>query len=315
MASHVVVLLAVLLAAEEAATRPEALLPAFDPRGMEVTFVDQSVLKLLLVDEAIEIDTPHGRLRVPTDDVRRIEFAQRLPEDVTRRVQELLALLREADDEVHKPAARELIALGDKGYLAVAKAAKSGDPLLAPRAGEVLQRLQAKLSKRQIAPLRSDDLVETVDARIAGRIAMPTLKVHTVQFGELSLRIADAKSARHLALSLPAATEVASEDVQPDPGNLKNYEARLNETFAFRVTGAAAGGSIWGTDVYTTDSMLAMAAVHAGVLKPGETGVVRLKILPSPPSFAGSARNGVTTSPYGPYSGAYEILKDGDLDE
>ena len=72
-----------------------------------------------------------------------------------------------------------------------------------------------------------------------------------------------------------------------------------------------AGGSIWGTDVYTTDSKLAMAAVHAGVVKPGETGVVRLKILASPPSYAGSFRNGVRTSPYGVFGGAYQILKDG----
>ena len=75
------------------------------------------------------------------------------------------------------------------------------------------------------------------------------------------------------------------------------------------MTGNIAGGSIWGTDVYTTDSSLAMAAVHAGVVKAGETGPVRVKILASPPSFAGSLRNGVRTSPYGVYGGAYQILK------
>jgi hypothetical protein len=98
------------------------------------------------------------------------------------------------------------------------------------------------------------------------------------------------------------------ENVLPDPGHLKAYESRLQEVFAFQVTGVIGGGSVWGTDVYTTDSHLATAAVHAGVLKPGEAGVVRLKILPSPASFAGSERNGVVTRPYGVYGGAYEIL-------
>jgi hypothetical protein len=66
---------------------------------------------------------------------------------------------------------------------------------------------------------------------------------------------------------------------------------------------------VWGTDVYTTDSKLSMAAVHAGVVKVGETGVVHLKIIASPASFAGSTRHGITTSNYGRYSAAYQILK------
>jgi hypothetical protein len=52
-----------------------------------------------------------------------------------------------------------------------------------------------------------------------------------------------------------------------------------------------------------------MAAVHAGVLKLGETGVVRVKIIRSPPAFTASRRNGVTTQPFGPYPAAYQVLK------
>jgi LCCL domain-containing protein len=99
--------------------------------------------------------------------------------------------------------------------------------------------------------------------------------------------------------------------VLPDPGNLKAYEQRIGETFSFSVTGAAAGGSIWGTDIYTTDSRLNTAAVHAGVLKDGETGIVKVKIVAAQASYAGSARNGVTSSGYGNYGGSYEIVKAG----
>ena len=63
-------------AAEDAAA--DAATEAFDPRAVALEFVDQSVLKLVLADERIEIVTPHGKLQVPTDDIRRIEFAQHL---------------------------------------------------------------------------------------------------------------------------------------------------------------------------------------------------------------------------------------------
>ncbi|HZN33356.1 MAG TPA: LCCL domain-containing protein [Pirellulaceae bacterium] len=289
-------------------TSPAAL--AFDPRAVAVEFVDQSVLKMVLADERIEIVTPHGRLQVPTDEIRRIEFAQRLPADAAARIDELIKQLASPDMAVHEPAAAELVAAGGPAWLAVVKAAKSGGAELAPRATAVMKKLRPKLTKEELAA-REDDLIETSDAKIAGKIATPQLKVRTAQFGELGLKIADARNLRHQSLLPRVIAEVASEEALPDPGQLTGYQSKIGQTFAFRVTGAVAGGSIWGTDVYTTDSMLAMAAVHAGVLKAGETGVVRLKIIASPPSFAGSFRNGVRTSPYGVYGGAYQILKDG----
>jgi hypothetical protein len=74
------------------------------------------------------------------------------------------------------------------------------------------------------------------------------------------------------------------------------------------VTGAI-NGSIWGSDIYTADSNLASAAVHAGVVKVGQTKIVKVKIVPSPQAFQASSRNGVTTTGYGPYPGAFRLLR------
>ena len=59
--------------------------------------------------------------------------------------------------------------------------------------------------------------------------------------------------------------------------------------------------------MYTTDSQLATAAVHAGAVRAGQTGVVKVTMLASPPAFQGSSRNGVTSNPYGPYPAAYRV--------
>ncbi len=39
-------------------------------------------------------------------------------------------------------------------------------------------------------------------------------------------------------------------------------------------------GSVWGSGPFTTDSSLATAAVHSGVLRAGQTGIVRVTIVP-----------------------------------
>jgi hypothetical protein len=302
-----IVLIGVVFAApdsDEESSKPQTPL---DPRAMEVQLADQSLLKLLLADERIKIVTPHGTLQVPTDEIRRIEFAQRLPDSVSKQVGALLEKLSSSESEVHEAAAEELLSLGGITYLALVRASKSGDPQVAPRAGAVLKKLQPKLSKEDLV-VRDDDLIETRDAKIAGRIDMPALKVSTSQFGELALKLHDARSLRHQSLIAKPAEPEPNQDALPDPGNLTTYQGRIGETLAFRVTGAA-GGTIWGTDVYTTDSQLSMAAVHAGVLKLGETGIVRVKMVPSPPAFAGTARNGIASHPFGPYPAAFQILK------
>jgi beta-lactamase regulating signal transducer with metallopeptidase domain len=100
----------------------------------------------------------------------------------------------------------------------------------------------------------------------------------------------------------------ASVAPMPDPGALLAYREFVGQSLSFLVTGD--GGeimSIWGTDVYTDDSHLAKAAVHAGVLGADETGVVRVTILPGQSSYRGSRRNGVQSLDYGSFPGSYRI--------
>lgn len=97
-------------------------------------------------------------------------------------------------------------------------------------------------------------------------------------------------------------------NVLPDPGRLTGFGAMIGKTLYFRVTGAI-GGTIWGTDTYTADSPLATAAVHAGAVKLGKTGIVKVTIVAGLPAHVGSVRNGVSSSSYGMYSFSYRIEK------
>jgi hypothetical protein len=131
--------------------------------------------------------------------------------------------------------------------------------------------------------------------------------VITPQFGPRKLKLGDLAS-----LQLgdgPEADEVVT-NVLPDPGYLVNYQQYVGKSFYFRVTGNI-NGTVWGTDIYTTDSPLAMVAVHAGVLKVGQSGIVKVTILPGQASYMGSVRNGVSTSHYGDYPASYKVARPG----
>ncbi len=90
------------------------------------------------------------------------------------------------------------------------------------------------------------------------------------------------------------------------PYNLTGYRNRTGQTFQFTVIGANSGG-VWGTDVYTDDSNIAAAAVHAGVLKIAETKTITVTILTGQSSYPASTRNGITTGNWGSWPGSYSF--------
>ena len=90
------------------------------------------------------------------------------------------------------------------------------------------------------------------------------------------------------------------------PARIQDLCDTPGTTYYFRVTGVTEG-SLWGTDVYTGDSSLAVAAVHAGAIKPGETAVVRVTVQRPLNHYQGSVRNGVTSHDYGRYGTAYRV--------
>ena len=71
--------------------------------------------------------------------------------------------------------------------------------------------------------------------------------------------------------------------------------------------GLSATTSLWGTDVYTADTYICSAAIHASVIDDGG-GRVTLQMLPGRSSYTGTKRNGVTTRSYGKYTASYRFV-------
>jgi hypothetical protein len=273
---------------------------------IDVKFIDGSTLKVKLLDETIELITKYGPLKIATADIRKIDFATRIPAESSEKIRTAVLALGSPEHPVRVKAVADLKAIGPRAYGAILKASQHEDPEVAQRAEDLMEYLKAKYSESQLE-LREMDVVHTDDSKIAGHLAAPHFRIGTFQFGELKLRLADARSFG----DTPDEDELLAANAQPAPAYMVAYANQFGKTHVFRLTGGLPNtGTVWGTDQYTLDSSLAIAAVHAGILKPGETGVVRVKIVQSPQIFTSSIRNGIQSHPYGVYTGgAYEFVK------
>lgn len=108
-------------------------------------------------------------------------------------------------------------------------------------------------------------------------------------------------------LALLFVTPALAQDPPEGPYNLSSYRGRVGVELQFTVIGSATGG-IWGNGIYSDDSSLAVAAVHAGLLTVGEKGVVTVRLLGPQTSFTGTQKNGITSGNYGAWDGSYEFV-------
>ena len=100
-------------------------------------------------------------------------------------------------------------------------------------------------------------------------------------------------------------------DVAVAPTNMSDYIGKYDILYIFKVTGQT-DEAIWGgkNNVYTTDSHIGTAAVHAGVLKAGQTGIVKIKIMPGQNAYPEITRYGITSHEFGEWDGSYQFVKE-----
>ena len=270
---------------------------------IDVKLTDGSVLRLALLDDKVEFVTPHGPLTIPVADVKKLELGLRIPEEIEKEIATAAADLGSGDFRKREAASAVLMKYREKSVPTVRAAMKSTDAEVAKRAEELFEKLEAVVPADRME-LPDFDVLHTEKSKIAGKMMAQTLRARSFAFGDVQLKLADT-----VAMSTTGfEKEVEKVVALPDPGTLTSYQGpqHVGKTYVFTVTGGQQG-SLWGTETYTLDSTLAAAAVHFGILKVGQTGTVKVTILGPLNNFVGTAQNGLTSSNYGNYPGAYKI--------
>jgi hypothetical protein len=111
-----------------------------------------------------------------------------------------------------------------------------------------------------------------------------------------------------------ASSEAAESAPATDPWSLNALEHRteVGEEFTYDCPPADESrlDTIWGNGIYTDDSSVCTAAVHAGVITVEDGGEVTIEIAPGEESYEGTEQNGVESNPYGPWGGSFIVVTD-----
>jgi hypothetical protein len=87
------------------------------------------------------------------------------------------------------------------------------------------------------------------------------------------------------------------------------YRGKNGERYDYMCPPKGSAGYVYGTNLYTDDSSVCTAAVHAGLIALATGGNVTIEIRPGASTYTGSTRNGITSESYDQWGGSYVFVK------
>jgi LCCL domain-containing protein len=82
----------------------------------------------------------------------------------------------------------------------------------------------------------------------------------------------------------------------------------LGDQFLFQCPPGGRDSGIYGTDTYTNDSLVCVAAVHAGLISIAAGGSVTIQLTPGLNTYVASTRNGVASSSWGSWPASFVFV-------
>jgi hypothetical protein len=88
-----------------------------------------------------------------------------------------------------------------------------------------------------------------------------------------------------------------------------DHRGRNGERFSYICAAGGPAGGVWGTDVYTDESSVCAAAVHAGLISLFNGGTVMIEVRPGAEAYQGSTRNGLTSLAFDASPGSFVFVR------
>jgi hypothetical protein len=168
-----------------------------DEKKVEIHFLNGSIVRLAVQSATLEVATRYGKLTVPVEEIRSIEFGLHMPEGFAAKIDRAVKQLGDASYRERESGGKTLVELGPYSYPAVLTASRGKDLETATRAREILKKLQAAHPRKDLKTSTEDKLM-TPGFTVVGRILTPSIKVQEEYFGEATLGLAKMRSLRAL---------------------------------------------------------------------------------------------------------------------
>ncbi len=107
----------------------------------------------------------------------------------------------------------------------------------------------------------------------------------------------------------PTASDNDAEEITPIAWNTvaNGFKNDAGQIYKFRCPEHGVEQMIWGSDIYTLDSSICTAAVHAGLFTLASGGVVTVEFRPGRLTYGSTVRNGITSRTYGEYPHSFVV--------
>ena len=155
------------------------------PNEVEVKFSDGSTVRVIILQENIEVVTKFGKLLVPMNEVRKIDLGIHMENGTMEKIE---AAMKKLSSQVFKDrdeAVKQLIELGPVAYPTLHAASKSKDLEVSKRVEMAVKGIKAKYPADALR-LTVHDRVVTNDFPIVGRITTPIIKAQNSIIGTLN---------------------------------------------------------------------------------------------------------------------------------
>ncbi len=170
--------------------------PKSDGTVFELRTLDDTVMKVVLLEPSVTLVTRYGKLSIPATEVRRLEFGFRYPEGIETKIDKALADLGSMEFRTREDAEQALAEIGHFAIPTLRRTVKSAtDPEVIRRAQAVLKLLESKQGDNKFE-VRDYDTVETAEFTVKGKLELAALKVRTKYFGDTTVKLTDIKAFR-----------------------------------------------------------------------------------------------------------------------
>lgn len=186
-----VVALSVVLAASTRSLAQES--NSQRPNLAEVRFGDGSIVRMTLLQENLEVQTKYGKLTIPLNEVRRVEFGLHVPPDVNQQINQSIKRLASDVYKERDLASKDLIQVGHFAYPSLQRASRSSDQEVAYRATSVIRQISERVSP-DLLKLRDEDVITTAEFTVIGKITSQTIKANSPHFGDVNLKLSELRT-------------------------------------------------------------------------------------------------------------------------
>jgi hypothetical protein len=168
------------------------------PTPFLTRLADDSQIKIEITEPTISIVTKYGLLKIPTEEIKRLEVGLRYPAGLEAQLEKAIRDLGNEAFGVRDAAEKKILGFQELALPTIRTAMKDSDKEISSRAKRMLEQLQTALPEEKFSR-KTTDLIVTDEFTARGKIELSELAIQSKIFGPAKLALHEIRNARSIS--------------------------------------------------------------------------------------------------------------------